>query len=185
MVSYVPGMFTLGAGAVRRWSSRSASPRGKASAARVKVMPRVLASGVAIAVISASSYAIAGVLRGAAVRQWNEPVLGATLGGLLGMVLHFVAHGSGMTTWRDLRSSRWSAIAYYGVIGVLTIIAQTCMIASMRFIPVSISNLITMATPIVVTPASFFLLKNQENIRPLTVLGILLVLSGIGLLVFF
>jgi drug/metabolite transporter (DMT)-like permease len=183
MVSYVPGIIVATLGSVRRRVTRSQLQRGKASRSLLEVFRALWASGIAIAVVSAAAYSISNVLRGAAVHRWNEPVLGATLGALVGMALHLVAQGHGLAIWRELRASRPGNLAYYVAIGVLTITAQTCSIASMRYIPVSISNLITMATPVVVTPASLYLLKNQENIRPLTVMGILLVLTGIGMLV--
>jgi drug/metabolite transporter (DMT)-like permease len=62
---------------------------------------------------------------------------------------------------------------------MITISAQISVIASMRYMPISIANLITMSTPVIVTPISFFLFKNQEGITYRTILGIILVLGGI------
>jgi len=183
MVSYVPGALVGARGYLRqRWERRPAGGAPPPAPLR-RIFRRVSASGVAIALTSAASYSVSNVLRGAGVHRWNEPVLGATLGALVGMVLHLVTKGTLRTTWRDLRAARRDGVWLYGTIGVLTITAQTCSIGSMRYIPVSISNLITMATPVLVTPASYFLLKNQENLRPATVLGMALVLTGIGMLV--
>jgi len=182
MVSYVPGTLAASFGQVRLRRAERAADEPPA-VPLLSVLRKASASGVAIALVSAGSYAVSNVLRGAGIHRWNEPVLGATLGALVGMTLHLATHGDVRTTWRDLRSSRSDGIALYGAIGVLTITAQASSIASMRYIPVSISNLITMSTPVLVTPASYFLLKNQENLRPLTVVGIALVLLGIGMLV--
>jgi drug/metabolite transporter (DMT)-like permease len=179
MVSYVPGLFASGLGHVRGVGGWGGAGPGAAGT----TWKRLAASGTAMALVSASSYAVSNVLRGAAVHRWNEPVLGATLGAFVGMVLHLAAHGKVRTAWRRILDSPPNGLALYAVIGVLTISAQACSIGSMRYIPVSISNLITMATPILVTPASYFLLKNQEQIRLLTVLGIALVLAGIAMLV--
>ena len=70
----------------------------------------------------------------------------------------------------------------YALTGMLTISAQVCVIASMRYIPVSIANLITLSTPVLVTPASYFLLKNREGITLRTIFGSTLVLVGINII---
>ena len=48
----------------------------------------------------------------------------------------------------------------------------------MRYIPVSVAALISMCTPLVVMPVSYFLLRNQERLNRVMVLGILITLSG-------
>ncbi|WP_375141679.1 hypothetical protein [Bacillus sp. EB600] len=63
--------------------------------------------------------------------------------------------------------------------GMITISAQISVTASMIYIPISIANLITMSTPVIVTPISYFLFKNQEGITLRTVAGIILVMAGI------
>lgn len=186
LVSYVPGMFA-------RTQVVVAPPGAPGEAACLVVPPgsswvaavRVAAhSGAAIALCSAASYAVSNVLRGAAIRSWNEPLLGATLGALVGMVCHLAANRRKLQrSWSTLKTSRRDGVLLYMLIGVLTITAQVCSISSMHYIPISISNLITMSMPVLVTPASYFLLKNQENLRVHTVVGIVLVLVGIAMVV--
>lgn len=55
----------------------------------------------------------------------------------------------------------------------------------MKYIPVSIVGLITMSTPLVVMPISYFVLRKQENLTPATVLGVCISLSGIALVVLY
>ena len=45
------------------------------------------------------------------------------------------------------------------------------MIASMRHIPVAVATVITLCTPLVVIPASYWLMKNQERIGAATLIG--------------
>ncbi len=53
----------------------------------------------------------------------------------------------------------------------------------MGYIPISIANLITLSTPVIVTPVSFLLFKNKEGITLKTIVGIVLVMVGISLIV--
>lgn len=140
-------------------------------------------AGALVALGSSSSYAVANVLRGAAVRRWDEPIVGTLLGAAVGMVIQVAVIARHRNVWQELRAAPRTGVAYYGLIGLLTVGAQVCVIASMASIPVGVANLITMSTPILVTPASYFLLKNQEGLTAKTVVGIALVLVGIGAIV--
>lgn len=138
----------------------------------------LLHSGALVALMSSSSYAVANVLRGAAVRRWNEPILGGVLGAVVGLAAQVLATSKGKDLWAEIVGAKRRALVLYGLIGLITICAQVSMIAAMSTIKVGVTNLITMSTPILVTPASYFLLKNQEGLRPRTVLGILIVVVG-------
>jgi multidrug transporter EmrE-like cation transporter len=62
----------------------------------------------------------------------------------------------------------------------MVLFSANIILASMRYIPVSVAaNLITLSIPILVTPVSYFLFKNQEGITYQTLIGIGLVLSGL------
>lgn len=182
LVSYVPGTF----------SRRKAAPRPPTEAGQIeKVEPLfsrpflglVVGSGLFLAISGSASYAVGNVLRGAAIQEWNEPILGALIGAVLGMVLHFLTSLNNTRRFRSkLAQADRMGLLLYAVTGVLTISAQICVIAAMRYIPVSIANLITLSTPLLVAPASYFLLKNQEGITWLTALGCTAVLSGIGII---
>ncbi len=179
LVSYVPGAFYN-----RKVSARPPTEAGQIE----KVEPLlsrtslglVLGSGLFLAICGSASYAVGNVLRGAAIQQWNEPILGGLIGAAMGMVLHFLTSLSNTRHFRSkLAQADGVGVLLYVIIGVLTVSAQICVIAAMLYIPVSLANLITLSTPILVTPASYFLLKNQEGITWRTVLGGTAVLSGI------
>jgi drug/metabolite transporter (DMT)-like permease len=140
-----------------------------------------LHSGVVLALLSAMSYAVGNILRGLAIMGWNEPVLGAFLGATLGGCLYIITNRRKLKTF-SLRKSKKVGVVLFLISGVLTISAQILVIASMRTIPVSIANLISMSQPLLVLPLSYFLLKNKEGITCYTILGSALVLIGISII---
>ncbi|MDM5196707.1 DMT family transporter [Fictibacillus enclensis] len=143
----------------------------------------ILKSGIFLAFFSTVSYAIGNVLRGAAIQEWNEPILGGLIGAAMGLFLHYITSSHKKNLWAQLKQADRKGFFYYLMSGVITITAQICVIASMRYIPVSIATLITLSTPLLVTPLSYYLLKNQEAITFVTVSGIALVLSGISMII--
>jgi drug/metabolite transporter (DMT)-like permease len=136
-------------------------------------------TGILVAFLSSFSYAIGNVVRGVAIQSWNQPILGGLLGALLGFLLHVITNKNTRHFWSEIRKSDRMGIIFYMISGILTISAQIAVIASMRYIPISIANLITLSTPIIVTPVSYFLFKNQEGITYKTIIGIVLVMSGL------
>ena len=139
--------------------------------------------GFAIGVAATLAYSIGNVLRGASVRQWNEPVAGALLGALAAIVLQLVFGRRNRTLLHDVRTGDASAVRLYALGGVLTISAQMCMIASMRHIPVAIATIITLCTPLVVMPVSYWAMRNQERIGAATLAGAALTLAGMAVVV--
>jgi drug/metabolite transporter (DMT)-like permease len=53
----------------------------------------------------------------------------------------------------------------------------------LRYVPVAVVALITLCTPLVVFPLSYFMLRNQEQITIRTLAGGALTLAGIAVLV--
>ncbi|GAE27601.1 hypothetical protein JCM9140_3754 [Halalkalibacter wakoensis JCM 9140] len=156
--------------------------------ARIVAFPSLkeyIMPGVWIALLSALSYAISNILRGVAVLKWNEPILGALLGALIGLGFHMIFSLKTKNLMKTIKNANRKAIKLYCVSGICTISAQIFLISSMFYIPISIANLITLSTPILVTPLSYFLLKNSENITVRTIVGGLMVLVGINIVVLF
>lgn len=181
LTSYTPGAFSKPAPTTTGYEPFETPGRtGRLGALRAAANPRLIfGSGVFLGVFGAASYAVGNVLRGAAVQVWNEPILGALIGAAVGLVLHFLTSSNTKRLWSVLKGADRKGLLLYVVSGMLTITAQVCAIASFWYMPVSIANLITLSTPILVTPLSYFLLKNQEGITPRTIFGTALVLSGI------
>jgi drug/metabolite transporter (DMT)-like permease len=156
------------------------TPAPKESRGRLK---RWMQSGIAIGLMSSAAYGVGNVMRGAAVREWDEPILGALLGALLGIVLHFLIGSGHAAMLRGLRTAHRGGVLLFALSGVLTISAQMVVISAMKYAPVSVVALITLCTPILVFPMSYFLLKNDEGINPRTLVGAVLTLSGIGMII--
>ena len=143
----------------------------------------LIQSGILLAFLSSLSYALGNIVRGVAIQSWQEPILGGVLGAFAGFVLHTVTNKHTRHFFLELKKSDSIGIILFAISGCITITAQILVIASMHYIPISIANLITLSTPVLVTPVSYFLFKNQENVTAVTILGIILVLSGITLVI--
>lgn len=144
-----------------------------------ELLGTIVSSGGLLALLGAFSYAVGNVLRGVAIESWNEPVLGVLVGALTGLVA-YSALGSGARNIRQrLSQANRGGLRLFLFSGVLTVVAQACMVGAMRYIPVSIVTLITLSTPILVLPLGYFALRNNERLLPRTVIGSAIILGGI------
>jgi drug/metabolite transporter (DMT)-like permease len=105
------------------------------------------------------------------------------LGALAARGLQLVFGARGAARLSRIRSAHGAGVGLYALGGVLTISAQMCMIASMRYIPVAITTVITLCTPLVVMPVSYFALRNQERIGTRTLFGAALTMAGMAIVV--
>lgn len=144
---------------------------------------RLLQSALVLGVGSSIAYSLGNIFRGAAIRNWDEALLGALLGASAGLVLHAGFSRDKKQLPARLRNADRRGVLLFAISGVLTISAQTCLILSLKYIPVSVAALITLCTPLLVFPMSYLLFKNSEKITPLTLLGGLLTLAGVALIV--
>ncbi len=174
LVSYKPGVF-----------ARKAAPLGQDFPVAVKpsLHQRLMQSFLLLGLGSSLAYAVGNILRGSAVRSWNEPVLGALAGALCGLALH-LAFSSGkrgmLSNFHTIsRSGAW----LYALVGVSTISAQMCMIASMRYIPLSVATLVTLCTPLLIFPINHWFFKNEDDVTAVTLVGGMLTLLGIAIIV--
>ena len=138
-------------------------------------------SGILLGLGSSVAYAAGNVLRGTAIRIWDEAVLGALIGALSGIALHFVFSSDRINVMRSLRSSNRAGVVLFAVSGAATIVAQTLVLIAMATTPVAVVALITVCTPLIVFPISYFFLNNEEGINGATLVGGLLTLAGIAI----
>lgn len=144
---------------------------------------RLLQSALVLGIGSSIAYSLGNIFRGAAIRNWDEALLGALLGASAGLVLHAGFSRDKKQLASRLRQADRRGVLLFAISGVLTILAQTCLILSLKYIPVSVAALITLCTPLLVFPMSYLLFKNSEKITPLTLLGGVLTLGGVALIV--
>jgi drug/metabolite transporter (DMT)-like permease len=131
----------------------------------------------------ALAYAIGSVLRAQAIRSWDEPILGALVGAASGLLLHAALNRGNAGLVAKLKNADRQGLLTYAVSGVLTICAQICAIASFRYIPVSLSSLIVLCTPVLVVPASYLLFKDSDGLTWRTWTGGLLTTLGMAAIV--
>lgn len=153
----------------------SAAGRGRASP--------LLQSALVLGIGSSIAYSLGNIFRGAGIRAWDEALLGALLGASAGLVLHAGFSRDKRLLPARLRQADRRGVLLFAISGVLTISAQTCLILSLKYIPVSVAALITLCTPLLVFPMSYLLFRNSEKITPLTLLGGVLTLAGMVLIV--
>jgi len=143
--------------------------------------PPGITTALSIGAGSALAYAVGHVLRGAAVRDWDEPLIGATLGAAAGF-LFLLAMSSGhfASTRQRILAQPGSALIYCAI-GSLQLIAQVLTIMAMKTLPVSVVILIVSCTPVVVMPVSVFWMRNSEQVGVPAVLGILATIAGVAM----
>jgi drug/metabolite transporter (DMT)-like permease len=146
-------------------------------------MQRLMQSVLLLGMGSSLAYAIGNVLRGSAVRSWNEPILGALIGAACGLALQVAFSADKRVIVSRVRAASRSGMALFATIGVTTISAQMCAIGAMRYIPLSVATLVTLCTPILVFPLSHLLFKNQDKVTAVTLVGSGLTLLGIFIIV--
>ena len=140
-------------------------------------------TGLLLGVGSAMAYALGNVVRGAAIHRWREPILGALLGAVCGVILHVISSRATRSVIASIRTANRAGVALYAAGGVLTISAQILTIASMSYIPVSVAALITLCTPLIVIPVSHWLFRSEDPVTMRVVAGSALALAGIAVIV--
>jgi drug/metabolite transporter (DMT)-like permease len=165
-----------------RRRARAAMP-STAGAARRGGFAAWLRSGMVLGVGSSAAYAAGNVFRATAGRRWDEPVLGALIGAVAALALHGMLTRNNVAMLRRLAGADRIGLAIFALGGAMTISAQMAVIEAMNAVPVAIVALITLCTPLLVFPLSYFLLRNDEGINARTLAGGVLVLGGIAALI--
>jgi drug/metabolite transporter (DMT)-like permease len=174
----------LGLMAMSRGLQKRASDHGSAEA-KGRVGHAMLSGSLIFGIASSAAYSGSHLFRGSAVRVWNEPLLGATIGAAAGLLVLLLASRNKLKGYRlEILANPRGAALFTGI-GVLQFIAQSLVIASMKYIPVSVAALISMCTPLIVMPLSYFLLRNHEKLNWVMALGIFITLCGAAMSLLF
>jgi drug/metabolite transporter (DMT)-like permease len=140
---------------------------------------------VLVGLAGASAYSGGHVFRAIGIRTWDEPLLGAAIGAVAGLLVLLAAGGGKLAGYAlEIRANPAAARIYAGV-GVMQFAAQALVIAAMKYIPASVAALISMCTPLVVMPFSYFVLRKIEKLTWATVLGVCVTLAGVALVVLY
>src|SRR6185295_4534067 len=160
---------------------RAGSMRGSAAGGG-RLMPANLRKGMLVGVLTVAGFGFGSVLRGLAMRGWDEAILGTLLASSAALACQIVVTRNWGKISAQLRGADRVALWLYVGCGVTTSLGAIFMSLAMKQMEIALSVLVVHTTPLVIFPVSVFILKNREELTPRTLLGALMVLSGIALL---
>ncbi len=137
-----------------------------------------LLPGTAVALVGAALYGLGNVARGAGVGIWAEPVAGSLLGAAAGLLAFAVVERGRGRLLHAVRRADPVGRRLWVLSGVLTIGAQTCLVAATATVPVAVAVVVSAAVPVVVLPVGL-LLGREVRLRPAALVGVLLVAAGV------
>jgi drug/metabolite transporter (DMT)-like permease len=138
--------------------------------------------GLLAGLLTVAGFGLGNVIRGLAMRRWEEAVFGTVISSVAALLCQVLATRDWERIAAQLRAADRMAIWLYVACGVATSLGSIFVTLSMKDMEIALAVLVVHTTPLVIFPVSVFLLKNKEELNARTVLGALLVLSGIGLL---
>ncbi len=141
-----------------------------------------LLPGTGLALLGAAAYGLGNVARGAAVGIWAEPVAGSLVGAAAGLLAFLLVTGDRRGLVAAVRRADAAGRRLWVLSGVLTIGAQSCLVAATQTVPVGVAVVVSAAVPVVVLPLGL-LLGREARLRPVAVAGVALVGVGVVALV--
>lgn len=155
---------------------RSGTPSaGGLSAAAVR-------KGMLAGLMTVAGFGLGNVLRGLAMRNWDEAVFGTVVSSVAALLCQLVATRDWTNIAAQFRAADRTALLLYVGCGVSTALGSIFVAEAMVHMEIALAVLVVHTTPLVIFPVSVFILKNKEALQARTLLGAMLVLSGIVLL---
>ena len=139
--------------------------------------------GMLVGLMTVAGFGLGNVLRGLAMRNWQEAVFGTVISSAAALLCQLLATRDWSRIAAQFRAADRTALRLYVGCGVSTALGSIFVALAMKRMEIALAVLVVHTTPLVIFPVSVFLLKNKEELNPRTVVGALLVLSGIALLV--
>lgn len=139
-------------------------------------------TGMLAGLLTVAGFGMGNVLRGLAMRSWEEAVFGTVLSSCAALLCQLLATRDWDRVAAQFRAADRTAVWLYVGCGVATALGSIFVALAMKRMEIALAVLVVHTTPLVIFPISVFLLKNKEELNSRTVLGALLVLSGIALL---
>lgn len=144
--------------------------------------PEMLRKGMVVGLLTVAGFGFGNVLRGLAMRVWDEAALGTVVASLAALACQFVVTRNWPGIVAQLRGADRKAVLLYTGCGVFTSLGSIFISLAMTKIEIALAVLVVHTTPIVIFPVSVWLLKNREALNARTVSGAALVLAGIAFL---
>jgi drug/metabolite transporter (DMT)-like permease len=138
--------------------------------------------GMIAGVLTVAGFGFGNVLRGLAMREWSEALLGTFLATLAALAFQVAATRDWSRIGAQLRAADRTAIGLYVACGIATSLGSIFVTLAMTQMEIGLAVLVVHTTPLVIFPVSVFVLGSREELMPRTIFGALLVLAGITLL---
>jgi drug/metabolite transporter (DMT)-like permease len=147
-----------------------------------QVASDVWRKGMIAGVLTVAGFGFGNVLRGLAMREWSEALLGTVLATVAALAFQVAATRNWSRIAAQLRAADRTAIGLYIACGVATSLGSIFVALAMTHMEIGLAVLVVHTTPLVIFPFSVFVLGSREELVPRTIFGALLVLGGIALL---
>lgn len=144
--------------------------------------PEVMRKGFVAGLLTVAGFGFGNVIRGIAMRNWEEAALGTVIASVAALACQVVVTRNWPRIAAQLRSADHTTVLLYIGCGVFTSLGSIFVSLAMTRIEIALAVLVVHTTPLVIFPVSVWLLKNREELTQRTVLGASLVLAGIALL---
>jgi len=159
-------------------------PHSGASAGSSRLSTANVRKGMLAGLFTVAGFGIGNVVRGLAMRGWEEAVLGTVIASAAAFACQVVATRDWGKVAAQLRRADRTALWLYVGCGVTTSLGSIFISLAMTRMEIALAVLVVHTTPLLIFPVSVFILKNREELTQRTLLGAFLVLSGIALLAF-
>ena len=176
------GLYEIGLMAVVWLGLWFTQPGAGSAAGGSRLSPANARKGMLAGLLTVAGFGIGNVMRGLAMRGWEEAVLGTVIASVAALACQVVATRDWAKVAAQLRGAERIAVWLYVGCGVTTSLGAIFVALAMKHMEIALAVLIVHTTPLVIFPVSVFILKNREALTPRTLLGGLMVLSGIALL---
>ena len=154
----------------------------RAGAGDRALAPEVWRKGMIAGVLTVAGFGFGNVLRGLAMREWSEALIGTLLATLAALACQVLATRNWARISAQLRAADRTAIALYVGCGIATSLGSIFVTLAMTHIEIALAVLVVHTTPLVIFPVSVFVLGSREELVPRTLFGAAMVLAGIALL---
>jgi len=146
--------------------------------------PAAARRGFFVGIMTVAGFGLGNVLRGLAMRSWEEAVFGTVVSSVTALICQVLATRDWPKIAAQLRAADRKAVWLYVGCGVSTAFGSIFVALAMNHMEIALAVLVVHTTPLVIFPVSVFILKNKEELNARTALGALIVLSGIAALAF-
>jgi drug/metabolite transporter (DMT)-like permease len=146
--------------------------------------PEAARRGYLVGIMTVAGFGLGNVLRGLAMRNWEEAVFGTVVSSIAALLCQVMATRDWPKIAAQFRAADRKALWLYVGCGVSTAFGSIFVALAMNYMEIALAVLIVHTTPLLIFPVSVFILKNKEELNARTVFGALTVLSGIALLAF-